>query len=106
MKYKLAVLILLLSCATCLKGQCNMNIDYSSKNIPTSSRGTIKLTYPNGERTILLDDTIKQMQKEYRLDQLGKYNITITFSNINSGKDSLERSFTLTGEEYKVETIV
>ena len=87
-----------------MKGQCDMLIDYSVEKIPSTSHGTLRMLLPDGKSTILFDDTVKQMQKEYHLEQLGKYRLTAIFSNAISGRDSLERTFTLTGEEYKVET--
>ena len=51
-------------------------------------------------------ETVRQMKKDFRLEQLGEYRLTAIFTNDLSGMDSLERVFTLTGEEYKVETIV
>ncbi len=106
MKQILAIFILILSNVLSVKGQCDMLIDYSVEKIPSTSQGTVRLLFPDGESTIVFDDTVKQMQKEYHLKQLGKYRLTVTFSNIISGRDSIERTFTLTGEEYKVETTV
>ena len=82
-----------------------MLIDYSVGNISSTSHGILRMLLPDGKSTIVLDDTVRQMQKEYHLEQLGEYRLTVVFSNAISGRDSLERTFTLTGEEYKVETI-
>ena len=81
-----------------------MLIDYSVENIQSTSHGTLRMLLPDGNMTTVFDDTVKQMQKECHLEQLGEYRLTVIFSNEKSGKDSLERSFTLTGEEYKVVT--
>ena len=105
MKQILAVFILVLSNAISVKGQCDMLIDYSVGNISSTSHGILRMLLPDGKSTIVLDDTVRQMQKEYHLEQLGEYRLTVVFSNAISGRDSLERTFTLTGEEYKVETI-
>ena len=104
MKQILAVFILVLSNAISVKGQCDMLIDYSVGNISSTSHGILRMLLPDGKSTIVLDDTVRQMQKEYHLEQLGEYRLTVVFSNAISGRDSLERTFTLTGEEYKVET--
>ena len=105
MKQIFAIFILVLSSVISVKGQCDMLIDYSVEKIPSTSHGTLRMLLPDGKSTILFDDTVKQMQKEYHLEQLGKYRLTAMFSNAISGRDSLERTFTLTGEEYKVETM-
>ena len=76
-----------------------------SVEIPSTSQVALKMLFPDGKSAIVFDDTIKQMQKEFRLEQLGEYRMAIFFTNSISGRDSLERTFTLTGEEYKVETI-
>ena len=104
MKQILAIFILALSNVTSVKGQCDMFIDYSVENIQSNSHVAMRMHLPNGNSTIVLDDTVKQVQKEFHLEQLGEYRLAVVFSNVISGKDSLERTFTLTGEEYKVET--
>lgn len=104
MKQIFITFILILTNVISVKGQCDMLIDYSAEEIPSASRGTLRLLLPDGKSTIVLDDTIKHLQKEYHLGQLGEYRLTLIFTNEISGRDSLERSFTLTGEEYKVET--
>ena len=104
MKQIFAIFILILSNVISVKGQCDMMIDYSVENIPSTSHGILRMLLPDGKSTIVLDDTVKQMRKEYHLEQLGEYRLTVIFSNAISGRDSLERTFTLTGEEYKVET--
>jgi hypothetical protein len=105
MKQILAIFILILSNAISVKGQCDMLIDYSVENIPSTSHGILKMLLPDGKSTLVLDDTVKQMRKEYHLEQLGEYRLTAVFFSALSGRDSLERTFTLTGEEYKVEII-
>ena len=105
MKQKLTIIILTLSYFISVKGQCDILVDYSVKNIQSTCYGTLRMLHPDGKSTILLDDTIKQMQKEIHLEQLGEYRLTAIFSNVKSGKDSLERTFMLTGEEYKIEAI-
>ena len=97
---------MILSYIISVKGQCNMLIDYSVKKIPSATHGTLIMLLPDGKSTILLDDTVKQIQKEYHLEQLGEYRLTAIFSNPISGRDSISRSFALTGKEYKVETAV
>ena len=106
MKQIFAIFILILSNVISVKGQCDMLVDYSVENIPSTSHGTLRMLLPDGKSTILLDDTVKQTKKEYHLEQLGEYRLTAVFFSALSGRDSLERIFTLTGEEYKVETIV
>jgi len=106
MKQIFAIFVLFLSNVVSVKGQCDMLIDYSVEKIPSTSHGTLRMLLPDGKSTIVLDDNVKQMQKEYHLEQLGEYRLTVIFSNAISGRDSLERTFTLTGEEYKVETTV
>ena len=61
---------------------------------------------PDGKTTVLLDDTVRQMKKDFSLEQLGEYKLTAIFTNKLSGIDSLEKVFTLTREEYKVKTII
>ena len=80
-----------------------MLIDYSVEKIPSTSHGTLRMLLPDGKSTILFDDTISQIQKKIHLEQLGEYRLTAVFFSALSGKDSLERRFILTGEEYKVE---
>ena len=104
MRHTFAIFILILSNAISVKGQCDMLIDYSVENIQSTSHGTLRMLLPDGKMTIVFNDTVKQMQQECHLEQLGEYRLTVIFSNEKSGKDSLERTFTLTGEEYKVET--
>ncbi|MCR5513394.1 MAG: hypothetical protein K6F43_07505 [Prevotella sp.] len=106
MKQIFAIFVLILSNVISVKGQCDMLINYSVEKIPSTSYGTLRMILPDGKSTIVLDDTVKQMQKEYHLEQLGEYRLTVIFSNAISGRDSLERTFTLTGEECKVETTV
>jgi hypothetical protein len=104
MKQILAIVLLFLSNVISVKGQCDMLIDCSVE-IPSTSQVALKMLFPDGKSAIVFDDTVKQMQKEFRLEQLGEYRMAIFFTNSISGRDSLERTFTLTGEEYKVETI-
>ena len=105
MKQIFAIFILILSSVISVKGQCDMLIDCSVEDIQSTSHVALRMLFPDGKNTILLDDTVKQMQKEIHLEQLGEYRLAAIFSNVLSGRDSLERTFTLTGEEYKVETI-
>ena len=86
------------------KGQCDMLIDYAVEGIPSTTHGTLSMLLPDGKSTILFDGTVRQMQKTIHLEQLGEYWLTAVFFSALSGKDSLERRFILTGEEYKVET--
>ena len=106
MKQIFVVFILALSNVISAKGQCDMLIDYSVEGIPSTSHGTLRMTAPDGKSTIVLDDTVKQMKTSCHLEQLGEYRLAVLFSNDVSGKDSIERTFTLTGEEYRVETAV
>ena len=103
MKKIFAIFILFLSNVISVKGQCDMLIDYSVEKIPSTSHGTLRMLLPDGKSTILFDDTIRQIQKTIHLEQLGEYRLTAVFFSALSGKDSLERRFILTGEEYKVE---
>lgn len=105
MKHALALFVLLLDIVS-VKGQCDMVIDYSVENIQSSSRVTVKMVVPDGNCITMYDDTVSQMQQECHLEQLGEYRLAVSFSNAISGRDSLERTFTLTGEEYKVKTSV
>lgn len=86
------------------KGQCDMLIDYAVEGILSTTHGTLSMLLPDGKSTILFDDTVRQMQKTIHLEQLGEYRLKTVFSCAQSGRDSLERSFTLTGEEHKVES--
>lgn len=105
MKKLFVVLMIVLAHVPSVKGQCDMHIDYSSKDYPVAAHGTLRLVLPDGKSTMLFNDTAKQMQKSYRLEQLGEYRLIATFSSTLSGRDSIERSFALSGEEYKVETV-
>lgn len=104
----IALLVLLMVCATgfTVAAQCNMQIDYSVEDIQSTAHGALRMLSPDGKTTILFDDTIRQMKKDFSLEQLGEYRLKAIFTNDFSGIDSLERVFTLTGEEYKVETIL
>ena len=104
MKQIFAIFILILSSVISVKGQCDMLIDYSVEKIPSNSHGILRMHLPDGKSTILFEDTIRQIQKTIHLEQLGEYRLTAVFFSALSGKDSLERRFILTGEEYKVET--
>ena len=98
-------LIMALACVVSAKGQCDMLIDFSARDYPSTAHATLKMIRPDGKSDILFDDSVKQMQKTFHLEQLGEYRLTAVFSSTLSGRDSLERRFTLSGEEYKVETI-
>ena len=102
----LAVLLLLLAQSTSLRGQCDLHIDYSVKDLPTSSLGTLRLLMPDGTDYILFRDTCRQTEFTCRLEQLGEYRMTATFTNGIKCDESLEQVFNLTGDEYLVESIV
>jgi hypothetical protein len=102
----LAVLLLLLAQSTSLRGQCDLHIDYSVKDLPTSSLGTLKLLMPDGTVFVLFRDTCRQTEFSCRLEQLGEYRMTATFTDGIKCNESLEQVFTLTGEEYLVEVLV
>lgn len=102
----LAVLLLLLVQSTSLCGQCDLHIDYSVKDLPTSSLGTLRLLMPDGTDFILFRDTCRQTEFTCRLEQLGEYRMTATFTNGIKCNESLEQVFNLTGDEYLVESIV
>ena len=102
----LAVLLLLLAQSTSLRGQCDLHIDYSVKDLPTSSLGTLRLLMPDGTDSILFHDTCRQTAINCRLEQLGEYRLTATFTNELNCDESLEQVFNLTGDEYLVESIV
>lgn len=102
----LAVLLLLLAQSTSLRGQCDLHIDYSVKDLPTSSLGTLRLLMPDGTDFILFRDTCRQTEFTCRLEQLGEYRMTATFTNGIKCNESLEQVFNLTGDEYLVESIV
>lgn len=102
----LAVLLLLLAQSTSLRGQCDLHIDYSVKDSPTSSLGTLRLLMPDGTDFILFRDTCRQTEFTCRLEQLGEYRMTATFTNGIKCNESLEQVFNLTGDEYLVESIV
>ena len=100
------IFLMVIAFAAGVAAQCNMQIEYAVKDIQSKVHGTLKMILPDGNATILFDDTTRQIKKDYYLNQLGEYRITAIFSSSTSGRDSLERSFMLTGEEYKVETIL
>lgn len=102
----LAILLLLLAQSTSLRGQCDLHIDYSVKDLPTSSLGTLRLLMPDGTDFILFRDTCRQTEFTCRLEQLGEYRMTATFTNGIKCNESLEQVFNLTGDEYLVESIV
>lgn len=102
----LAVLLLLLAQSASLHGQCDLHIDYSVKDLPTSSLGTLRLLMPDGTDFILFRDTCRQTEFTCRLEQLGEYRMTATFTNGIKCIESLEQVFNLTGDEYLVESIV
>ena len=98
--------IILIAFATSAAAQCNMQIDYSVEDIQSTVHGTLRMLLPDGNTVVLIDDTTRQIKKDYNLNQLGEYRITAIFSSNTSGRDSLERTFILTNEEYKIETIL
>lgn len=102
----LAVLLLLLAQSTSLRGQCDLHIDYSVKDLPPSSLGTLRLLMPDGTDFILFRDTCRQTEFTCRLEQLGEYRMTATFTNGIKCNESLEQVFNLTGEEFLVEALV
>ena len=98
--------IILIAFAVSAAAQCNMQIDYSVEDIQSTVHGTLRMLLPDGNTVVLIDDTTRQIKKDYNLNQLGEYRITAIFSSNTSGRDSLERTFILTNEEYKIETIL
>lgn len=98
--------IIVIAFAASAAAQCNMQIDYSVEDIQSTVHGTLRMLLPNGNTVVLIDDTTRQIKKDYNLNQLGEYRITAIFSSNTSGRDSLEKTFMLTGEEYKVEAML
>lgn len=101
-----AVLLLLLAQSASLHGQCDLHIDYSVEDLPVSSMGALRLQMPDGTASILFHDTCRQTAINCRLEQLGEYRLTATFTNELNCDESLEQVFTLTGEEFLVEALV
>ena len=105
-KRTVIVFIMVLAHIAFVRGQCDMLIDYSVKDIPATTHGTLTMLLPDGQNVMLLNDTIKETQKVYRMEQLGAYRLKASITSEVYGNDSLEKCFMLTGEEDKVETIV
>ena len=101
----LIIMMMIFAHVVSVKGQCDMLVDYSAKDFPTTAHGTLRMIFPDGKSSVLYNDTTKQLQKTCHLEQLGEYRLIASFSSNLSGRDSIERSFTLSGEEYKVEAI-
>ena len=86
-----------------VKGQCDMSIVYTVIGNLPNAYGTLRLICPDGKSITLYDGADRQINGSYHLEQLGNYRLKVVFSSAISGRESLERSFSLTGEEYKVE---
>lgn len=85
------------------KAQCDMSILYEN-NLQEVVHASLRMTLPDGENVLLLDDTAEYKYASFHLEQKGEYRIMAFFSGNESGKDSLEKSFILTGDEYSIET--
>ena len=86
-----------------VKGQCDMSVVYTVIGNLPNAKGSLRMLCPDGKSVTLFEGEARQIQNTYHLEQLGNYRITAVFSSAISGRESLERSFSLTGEEYKVE---
>ncbi|MBR5716635.1 MAG: hypothetical protein IKX59_08610 [Bacteroidales bacterium] len=89
-----------------MKAQCDMEIDYSIRNLPANTHGIVMMRLPDGADTILIDGTIRQSRTTCHLNQLGEYRLTICIDADKLGKDSCSRNFMLTCEEFNVKTRV
>ena len=85
------------------KAQCDMSILYENK-LQEVVHARLHMTLPDGKNVLLLDDTAEYKNTSFHLEQKGEYRIMAFFSGNESGKDSLEKSFILTGDEYSIET--
>ena len=85
------------------KAQCDMSILYENK-LQEVVHTSLRMTLPDGENVLLLDDTTEYKCASFHLEQKGEYRIMAFFSGNESGNDSLEKSFILTGDEYSIET--
>ncbi|WP_031540949.1 hypothetical protein [Bacteroides sp. Ga6A1] len=86
----------------CVMAQCNMLIKYSLDEKLTDVRARLSLVSPDGMSCVLLNDTARRVEKNYRLEQLGEYRLAASFNSDRYGCDSLERQFKLTGKELDV----
>ena len=73
MKQLLIALALILSYVTSVKGQCDMLIDYSIKDISSPAHGTLRMIFPDGKSTILIEDSVRHAKKVFHLEQLGNF---------------------------------
>lgn len=87
-------------------GQCDLHIDYSVMDLPADSHGILRLLRPDGTESLLFSDSCRQTEIVCPLDQLGEYRLEATFVNDSNQNESLEQIFSLTGEEYLVESMV
>lgn len=97
------VLAVCLSFAPPLWGQVRMKMSYSAERLPMPVRGRVLLKSPEGGVAVVFDDTARVWKSEYPLTRLGRYDMTLCFDGGAHGRDSLTRSFELTGEEDSVE---
>ena len=99
----LIILLIVFAHVVAVKGQCDMSIVYTVIGNLPDAYGELRILCPDGKSITLFDGKDRQMQGSYRLEQLGNYRLNVVFSSAISGRDSLEQSFSLSGEEYKVE---
>ena len=85
------------------KAQCDMSILYENK-LQEVVHTSLRMTLPDGENVLLLDDTTEYKYASFHLEQKGEYRIMAFFSGNESGNDSLDKIFILTGDEYSIQT--
>ena len=98
------IVFFLMANVVCVMAQCNMLIKYSLDEKLTDVRARLSLVSPDGKNCVLLNDTARRTDRQYRLEQLGEYRLMASFYSDKYGCDSLERSFWLRGDELEVAT--
>lgn len=86
--------------------QCDLQISYLVRDLPSPVHGTLKLMHPDGKSTVLFSDTSRQGSICYRLEQKGEYRLSVSLADSSLNSESLEQRFSLTGEEHSVEASI
>lgn len=86
--------------------QCDLQISYLVRDLPSPVHGTLKLMHPDGKSTVLFSDTSRQGSICYRLEQKGEYRLSVSLADSSLNSESLEQRFSVTGEEHSIEASI
>ena len=95
--------LFIIGIATHTYAQCDMQIKYSVADFNSTVKGSLKIVDQIGNAVTLCNDETTATEKTHRLTSLGKYTMIAYFDSEEFGRDSVARSFTLTGDEKSVE---